>query len=176
MSHLDTLLERNRSFARTEARDKVPAVPFIPNRQLVVLTCIDPRVDPAQVLGLELGDAIVVRNVGGRVTASVLQDLEWISHLHREKTPGADWFEIAVVHHTDCGSALFADDALREEFARLGHHDSTELAELAVVDPTKTVPADIDRLRADPLLDSASTARGFSYDVVTGLLTEVVQP
>ncbi|WP_028936261.1 beta-class carbonic anhydrase [Pseudonocardia spinosispora] len=174
MKHMDTLLERNRAFARTDAKDRVPAVPFIPNRQLVVLTCIDPRVDPAQVLGLELGDAIVVRNVGGRVTASVLRDLEWISHLHREKTPEADWFDIAVVHHTDCGSALFADETLREQFARLGHHDSVELAELAVVDPAKTVAADVETLRAAPLLDPASAVTGYVYDVATGLLTEVV--
>ena len=176
MSNLNTLLERNRSFARTEAKDKVPAIPFIPNRQLVVLTCIDPRVDPAQVLGLELGDAIVVRNVGGRVTAAVLQDLGWISHLHREKTPDADWFEIVVVHHTDCGSALFGDETLRAEFARLGHYDSAELAELAVVDPAKTVAVDVETLRAAPLVDSGTNVSGFVYDVATGLLTEVVRP
>jgi carbonic anhydrase len=176
MSHLDALLERNRTFSRSGAKDRVPAIPFIPNRQLVVLTCIDPRVDPAQLLGLELGDAIVVRNVGGRVTPAVLQDLGWISHLHREKTPDADWFEIAVVHHTDCGSALFADRTLREDFARSGRYDPTELAELAVTEPAETVARDVETLRAAPLIDSHSAVSGLVYDVATGLLTEVVSP
>jgi carbonic anhydrase len=59
MTNIDMLLERNRAFARTNARDRVPTIPFIPNRQGFVITCIDPRVDPAAVLGLQLGDALI---------------------------------------------------------------------------------------------------------------------
>jgi hypothetical protein len=94
-----------------------------------------------QVFGLELGDAIVARTVGGRVTPAVIQDLAWISYLHEMKTPDADWFEFAVMHHTDCGSGFFADDALRHGFAARGFDDA-ELAALAVLDPAATVPAD----------------------------------
>ena len=61
-------------------------------------------------LGLGLGDAIVAHNVGGRVTPAVLEDLAWISYLHEAKTPDAEWFELAIVHHTDCGSGFFADE------------------------------------------------------------------
>ena len=117
MSNFDELLRNNASFARTGAKDRVPEIPFIPNKQVYILTCIDPRVDPAQVFGLELGDAIVARTVGGRVTPAVIQDLAWISYLHETKTPDADWFELAVMHHTDCGSGFFADDGLRHGFA-----------------------------------------------------------
>jgi carbonic anhydrase len=148
MTNIDLLLERNRAFARTTARDRVPAIPFIPNRQTFVITCIDPRVDPAAVLGLELGDAIVDRNVGGRVTPAVLRDVGWISHLHRAKTPDAEWFELAVIHHTDCGSGLLADDALRHEFADQGGYDDAALAALAVLDPATTVAADVASLLA----------------------------
>src|SRR3984885_14994790 len=84
MGNMDELLERNKAFAETDLKDRVPAIPFIPNRQVYVLTCIDPRVDPASILGLELGDAIVGRNVGGRVTPAVVQDVAWISYLHEE--------------------------------------------------------------------------------------------
>src|SRR4051812_15024452 len=108
MTDFDALLQRNRDFAETDAKNAVPNIPFIPNRQLYVMTCIDPRVDPANILGLELGDAIVARNVGGRVTPAVLQDVAWISYLHEVKTPDSNWFEIVVIHHTDCGSGLFA--------------------------------------------------------------------
>jgi carbonic anhydrase len=119
------LLERNRAFAATDARTKSPEIPFIPSKQIYILTCIDPRVDPAQVFGLELGDAIVARTVGGRATPAVIQDLAWISYLHETKTPDADWFELAVMHHTECG--LFADEDLRHGFAARGFDDA-ELA------------------------------------------------
>src|ERR1700759_1939801 len=145
MSNFDELLCRNAGFAQTDAKDWVPPIPFLPNRQGDILTCIDPRVDPAQLFGLELGDAIVARTVGGRVTPAVLQDLAWISYLHETKTPDADWFEFAVMHHTDCASGFFADDGRRHEFPARGGYDDAELAALAVLDPAATGPADVDR-------------------------------
>jgi carbonic anhydrase len=175
MTHMDELLERNRAFARTGARDRVPAIPFIPNRQAFVITCIDPRVDPASVLRLELGDAIVDRNVGGRVTPAVIQDVAWISYLHEAKTPDADWFELAVIHHTDCGSGFFADPQLRHGFAGRGF-DEAALAELPVLHPEETVRVDVDRLIAAPAVSPRIKVSGYSYDLETGLLTTVVPP
>jgi carbonic anhydrase len=75
MSNFDALLRGNPDIARTDAKDRAPAIPFIPNKQVYIRTCIDPRVDPAQVFGLQLGDAIVARAVGGRVTPELIQDL-----------------------------------------------------------------------------------------------------
>src|SRR6202046_5422927 len=164
MSNFDELLERNASFARTGAKDRVPAIPFLPNRQVYILTCIDPRVDPAQLFGLELGDAIVARTVGGRVTPAVLQDLAWISYLHETKTPDADWFEFAVMHHTDCGSGFFADDELRRGFAARGYDDA-ELAGLAVIDPSVTVPVDVATVLKAPQVSSRIKVTGLAYDV-----------
>src|ERR1700744_1679072 len=140
MSSFDELLPRNQAFARTDAKDRAPAIPFIPNRQVYILTCIDPRADPAQLFGLDLGDAIVARPGGGRVTPAMLQDLAWISYLHETKTPDADWFEFAVMHHTDCGSGFFADDELRHGFSARGY-DRPELARPAVLHPSGPVPA-----------------------------------
>jgi carbonic anhydrase len=173
MSNFDELLRNNASFAATDAKDRVPAIPFIPNKQAYIITCVDPRVDPAQVFGLELGDAIVARNVGGRVTPSVIQDLAWISYLHETKTPAADWFEVAVVHHTDCGSGLYADEELRHGFAARGF-DEAELAGLAVVDPAATVPGDVEKIITAPQVSSEIKVSGYTYDVKTGLLTTVV--
>ena len=173
MSNFDELLERNASFARTGAKDRVPSIPFLPNRQVYILTCIDPRVDPAQLFGLELGDAIVARTVGGRVTPAVLQDLAWISYLHETKTPDAGWFEFAVMHHTDCGSGFFADDELRHGFAARGYDDA-ELARLAVLDPSVTVPVDVDKVLGAPQLSRRIRVTGLAYDVKTGLVTTVV--
>lgn len=175
MPNFDELLRNNVSFARTSAKDRAPEIPFIPNKQVYILTCIDPRVDPAQVFGLQFGDAIVARTVGGRVTPAVIQDLAWISYLHETKTPDADWFELAVMHHTDCGSGLFADDDLRHGFAARGFNDA-ELAALAVLDPAATVPGDVDKIINAPQVSSAIKVSGYSYDIKTGLVTTIVPP
>ena len=175
MSNFDELLRNNARFAATAAKERVPAIPFLPNKQVYVLTCIDPRVDPAQVFGLELGDAIVARTVGGRVTPAVIQDLAWISYLHQVKTPDADWFELAIMHHTDCGSGFFADDALRHGFAERGFDDA-ELAKLAVLDPAATVPVDVEKVLEATAVSARIKVSGFSYDVKTGLVTTVVPP
>jgi carbonic anhydrase len=175
MPNFDELLRNNARFARTGAKDSVPAIPFIPNKQVYILTCIDPRVDPAQVFGLRLGDAIVARTVGGRVTPAVLRDLAWISYLHEVKTPGADWFELAVMHHTDCGSGFFADDDLRHGFAARGYDDA-ELAALAVLDPAVTVPLDVEEIINATQVSPRIQVSGYSYDVKTGLVSTVVPP
>jgi carbonic anhydrase len=178
-SHFATYLERNAGFAATDAKDNVPAIPFIPFNQLYVITCIDPRVEPAAILGTRLGEAIVARNVGGRATPSVIKDLAWICHLHENKTPGADWFEVAVIHHTDCGSALFADGRLRHGYAARGGYDEPTAAAMAVLDPVETVREDVERLRTAPELEPSRhdlRIGGYAYDLKTGLITTVVQP
>jgi carbonic anhydrase len=172
MSTFGDLLARNARFAATDAKDRVPAIPFLPNQQIYLITCIDPRVDPAALLGLDLGDAIVARNVGGRVTDSVLADLAWISYLHEVKTPDAPWFDVGVIHHTDCGSGLMADAELRAAFVDRGFDDAT-LRATAVVDPARTVSVDVQRIVDAPTISDRIRVSGFVYDVHTGLLTDV---
>lgn len=173
MSRFDDLIDRNAHFAQTEAKDHLPAIPFIPNRQVYILTCIDPRVDPASTLELQLGDAIVARTVGGRANSSFIEDLAWIVYLHETKTPDAEWFEIAVIHHTDCGSALMADDELRAGFVAQGHDDH-ELLDTAVVDPDQTVAVDVDRILSASFLPDAVMVSGYAYDTAAGRLHQVV--
>jgi carbonic anhydrase len=171
--NFDDLLAGNARFARTDAKDRVPAIPFLPHKQVYVITCIAPRVDPSDVLGLTLGDAIVARNVGGRVTDAVLADLAWISYLHETKTPDAPWFEVAVMHHTDCGSGLMADDELRRGFVDRGFDDLT-LKHTAVLDPADTVPGDVRRILDAGTVSGDIPVSGWSYDVATGLVSPVV--
>jgi carbonic anhydrase len=175
MSNFDELLANNRKFAAGDAKERVPEIPFLPNKQVYIITCMDPRVDPAALLGLTLGDAIVARNVGGRVTDSVLSDLAWISYLHETKTPDAPWFELAVIHHTDCGSGLMADDDLRAGFVARGFNDE-ELQRTAVLEPATTLPHDVRRIVESPVISDQIAVRGYRYDVKTGQLTEVVAP
>jgi len=178
-SNFAVYLERNEKFAATDAKLEIPAIPFIPFKQLYIITCVDPRVEPAAVLGAKLGEAVIARNIGGRVTPSVVKDLAWVCHLHENKTPDADWFEVAVIHHTDCGAGLFADAELRRGYAARGGYDEHTAAAMAVLDPAETARADVALLRAAPELASGDYALkigGYAYDVKTGLITTVVDP
>ncbi|HUA48903.1 MAG TPA: hypothetical protein VMA77_26955 [Solirubrobacteraceae bacterium] len=175
-SHITPLLERNRAFAASDARTHPPRLPFLPHQGLYVITCIDPRTDPALFLGLRFAEAIVARTVGGRATAAVIQDLAYIGYLVESKAPEGPYFEAAFIHHTDCGSGLLADEQLRHGFARRTGYDEDALAELPVLDPIATVRGDVERVLSDPRISPRITVSGHVYDVDTGLITTIVGP
>ena len=163
-------LERNRAFAAAGGHEG--AVVF-PRLGLFVVTCIDPRVDPAHFLGLGLSDAIVLRNVGGRVTPEGINDVAFIGQLAESILPDGPLFEVAVIHHTQCGTGALADDDFRGRYAeRIGAREST-LRERAVLDPAGTVIQDVERLRTAPAISRRVTVSGHVYDVVTGLVQTI---
>ena len=171
-ANIDPALERNRAFAAGGGHEG--AVVF-PNLRLFVITCLDPRVDPAHFLGLGLSDAMVVRNVGGRVTRDVINDVAYIGQITESVVPYGPLFEVAVIHHTQCGAGALADDAFRRRYAeRIGVEEST-LREHAVLDPAATVARDVGRLRSAPAISPRVTVSGHVYDVLTGLV-ETVMP
>lgn len=174
-SRFATLLVRNEVFASTDAKSQVPEIPFIPNQLSFVITCLDPRTEPAAFLGVGLGDAIVLRTIGGRVTPAVLRDVAYISYLLETKAPDGPWFELAVVHHTDCGSTFLADEELRHDFAQRSGFDEDALAALPAVDPYQTVRTDVELLRSAPQLSPKIEISGHVYDVKTGLVTTIVR-
>ncbi|WP_236258992.1 carbonic anhydrase [Streptomyces hygroscopicus] len=99
-------------------------------------------------------------------------------HLHENKTSDADWFEIAVIHHTECGSGLLADDDLRAGYAARGGWDEQTSLWMAVLEPSKTVQEDVAKLRSAPELAPGIgniTVGGYVYDLATGEVTTVVQ-
>jgi carbonic anhydrase len=165
------LLERNEQFALTYT--PVPLGP--PAAQLLVITCLDHRVDPAIVLGLRLGDAPVIRNAGGRVTPAVINDLAYLAFLGGELFGGQDvpatLFEVAVVHHTQCGTGLLADPGFRQRAAEATGLSEAALEASAVADPHLTVKADVELLLASPLLSPKVSVSGHVYDIATGRVT-----
>jgi len=170
-SNVDPALERNRAFAAIGGHEG--AVVF-PNLRLFVITCLDPRVDPAHFLGLGLSDAMVVRNVGGRVTPEVINDVAFIGQISENLLPDGPLFEVAVIHHTQCGAGAFADDTFRHAYAeRIGAEESG-LREHAVLDPMATVTRDVERLRSAPAISPRTTVSGHVYGVVTGLVETVL--
>jgi len=170
-ANIDPALERNRSFAAAGGHEG--AVVF-PNLRLFVVTCLDPRVDPAHVLGLGLSDAIVVRNVGGRVTQEVINDVAFIGQIAELALPEGPLFEVAVIHHTQCGAAALADDGFRRRYAERIGGDESILREHAVLDPIATVTQDVERLRSARGVSPRMTVSGHVYDVVDGLVETVI--
>jgi carbonic anhydrase len=167
----DAALARNRAFAAAGGHEG--ALVF-PNLGLFVITCCDPRVDPAYFLGVGLSDAVVVRNVGGRVTPEVINDVAFIGQIAESVLPDGPLFEVAVIHHTQCGTGALADDTFRHRYAeRIGADEST-LRDHAVLDPASTVTSDVERLRAAPAIPVRIAVSGHVYDVVSGLVQTVV--
>jgi carbonic anhydrase len=175
MSNFTPLLDRNRAFAAEPGATKAPVIPRL---MTLVVACLDPRVEPAAVLGVELGDAIVLRNAGGRVTDAVIADIALITRIAEVMgaMTGDAEFEIAVVHHTQCGTGFLADDTFRHDFAGLTGLDETALAGEAVVDPAVTVRTDVQRLLDSPLVSDRFSVSGHVHDLETGLVTTVVAP
>ena len=170
-ANVEVALERNRAFAAAGGHEG--AVVF-PRLRLFVITCLDPRVDPAHFLGLGLSDAMVVRNVGGRVTPEVINDVAFIGQLAENILPEGQLFEVAVIHHNQCGTGALADDTFRRRYAeRIGAEEST-LREHAVLDPAATVTRDVERLRSSPAISPRDTVSGHVYDVTTGLVQTVL--
>jgi carbonic anhydrase len=174
MTRMTPLLERNEQFARTYT----PVALGLPAAQMVVVTCLDHRVDPAIVLGLRLGDAPVIRNAGGRVTEAVIGDIAYLAYLAEQlfgdQRRADTLFEVAVVHHTQCGTGFLADPSFRRQAAEATGLSEAALEATAVADPQTTVIFDVERLLSSPLLSPKVSVSGHVYDVATGRVTTTI--
>lgn len=171
MDSIATVLDRNQQFA--DQRHDAGLL-IMPRLGMTVIGCLDPRVDPAYVLGLELGDAAVIRNVGGRVTPAVLELLALLAlGFPGGTTPGGAGAQadLVVLQHVQCGIVRMqkAPDALAAYFGI----PESELAARAVADPRAAVAVDLALLAAHPGIAAAYTVTGLVYDVTTGTV-EVV--
>ncbi len=161
---MDDLLAGNARYAERFAGGELSARPA---RHLVILTCMDTRLDVYAMLGLQLGDAHVLRNAGGRVTDDVLRSL--IVSIEVLGTTA-----VAVIQHTDCGMATATEDELRALVReRRGADPEPAVRFLTIDDHAETIRADVAWLRASPLLPTDLDVRGFLYDVKTGRLQPI---
>ena len=137
-----------------------------PLLHLVVLTCMDARIDVAALLGLRPGDAHVIRNAGGRATTDAIHGIAISQALLGTR-------EVLVMHHTECAMSRFTQAELAARIAAATNHPFTE--ELGVIaDDLQAVREDIGRLRVSPALVHRDKIRGFLYNLATDALTEVV--
>ena len=162
MGITDELLERNAAYAA----DYIPDRPLAPQRHLAVVACMDSRLDTFAMLGLDIGDAHVIRNAGGVVTDDVIRSLT-VS----QRKLGTR--EVILIHHTDCGSLTFTDDELRNELL-----DETGLKPTWSPESFNDLDADLrqsmERVQRCPFLVETTQVRGFVFDVHSGQLREVV--
>jgi carbonic anhydrase len=179
MNSLDDLLQRNKDFAvrQTAAGTLMPSLPqALPNVKAIIIGCADMRVDPADVLGIKPGEAVVMRNIGGRITPGLLEQLGLLGRIGEVagKVPGGGGeFHIIVLQHTDCGiTRLVGDPDLLAHYFQI---QEAQLKAKAVTDPRAAVAADVAALRAIPALPSGWLISGLVYDVANGLV-EVVVP
>jgi carbonic anhydrase len=171
VSGIEIAIARNRAFADG---GKHEGASLLPTLGLLVLTCLDGRVDPAHILGVDLSEALVIRNNGGRVTPQVIEDLAYISELADAARPEGPLFEIAVIQHTQCGASRLADDSFRSRYADRIGVDESSLREYAILDPAATVATDVDRIRTATAISPRMRVSGHVYDVATGLIETVI--
>ncbi|MFJ9542187.1 carbonic anhydrase [Streptomyces sp. NPDC101225] len=170
MTRLTPLLDHNERFAR----DHTPVPLGLPAARLVLVTCLDHRIDPAALLGLRPGDAPVIRNAGGRVTDTVIHDVSYLAFL-AESLLGATGplFEVAVLHHTQCGTGFLADPAFLHRAARATGVAETVLGASEVADPERTAREDAERLLASPLVPATVSVSAHVHDIETGRVRTV---
>ena len=171
MSSTQTLLHRNKQFAGSFG---FADLPIIPTLRTVILACTDARVDPAHIFGLELGESVVMRNNGGRLTPAVLDEIITLAHLVGGMEGGsAGPFNLAIVQHTRCGAERFADPELRR---MLRDRAGVDVSASAIDDHRASIHEDVARLRDDPRVPGHVTVSALLYDVDTGGVEEVVAP
>ena len=163
MSVTDEYLSNNAAYAESFGGQ----LPMPPSRQVAVVACMDARIVVSRILGLEEGDAHVIRNAGGVVTDDAIRSLA-IS----QRLLGTN--EIILIHHTDCGMLTFTDDAVKRQI-----QDDTgikpEWAAEAFSDLDEDVRQSIARIKASPFIPHKDQIRGFVYEVTTGKLREVTE-
>lgn len=180
MSHLDHMLRHSKEFAvqQSSVGTLMPSLPrALPNVKAIIIGCADMRVDPALIFGLQPGEAVVIRNIGGRVTPGLLEQLGLLGRIGQvagEVPGGGGEFHLVVLQHTDCGITRLAND--RAMLGRYFQVPDTEVKTRAVTDPRAAVAADVATLRDISALPDEWLLSGLVYDVATGRVETVVPP
>jgi carbonic anhydrase len=162
MSQTDELLRNAEKYAENFDKGDLPMPPA---RKVAIVACMDARLSPFALLGLEVGDAHVIRNAGGVVTEDEIRSLA-IS----QRLLGTE--EIILLHHTDCGMQTFTDDEFRQSIQEETGIKPTWSAE-CFSDVDEDLRQSLARIQASPFIPKKDSVRGFVYEVETGRLREV---
>jgi carbonic anhydrase len=163
MGVFDEMLAHNAQYAETFGLGHLQTPPV---RKLVILTCMDSRMDLEQLLGLQVGDAHMIRNAGGLATDDAVRSLLLSTHLLGTRA-------IAIIQHTECGLLSITDEQMRFRLTSETGKDASHLTFHAFTDLDRTTAEQIKRVREHPFLPKNIQVRGFVYDVKRGSLREV---
>ena len=163
MTIIQEFLKANEAYAANFQKGHLPMPPA---RRVAVLTCMDARLDPARFLGLQEGDAHVIRNAGGRASEDAIRSL-----VSSEQLLGTT--SVVVIHHTDCGMLTFSNTDLRTKLKQELQAEADHLDFLPFSDLEQSVRDDVATLKASPLIPDTVEISGFIYDVKTGKLLPV---
>jgi carbonic anhydrase len=175
MNNLDLMLKRNKEYAAQRSEPGTLMPQSLPNVKAVIIGCADMRVDPAHVLGTKPGEAVVIRNIGGRITPGLLEQMGMLGRIGEVAGAipgGGGEFHLIVLQHTDCGITRLAKDT-----SMLAHYfqiQEREVEAKSILDPRVAVAIDVAALRSIPALPGEWLISGLVYDVVTGLVDVVV--
>lgn len=145
-------------------------LPILARTRTIIVSCVDARVHPGRIFGLEPGDAFVLRNVGGRVTPHMLAQVALVQTLVGHQ-PDTGPLDVVVVHHTACGTVRFRDDDLRDRAAAAAGIDEAEIRPMIVGDPHESVAED--KALLEGALPEGTAVHAFVYDLATGRVTQV---
>ena len=172
MTAIDSLIQRNEEFA---THGFAADLSLMPTLRTIIIGCVDPRVDPAHVLGIQPGEAIVIRTIGGRITPATLQTMALLGMLPQLEGAGpVTGLSFVVMQHTDCGITRLA--RVPDQLAAYLGVAPEDLETKAPRDPYAAVAVDVADLTALPSLPAGSTVSGVVYDVETGRVEVVVPP
>ena len=173
MDFLEKIGARNAEFAEAGSWKTLR---IIPSTKSIIVGCLDPRVDPMDIFGLEPGEAAIIRNIGGRINPALLETLILLPTVARAagQEMGVGW-NLIILHHTDCGIIgcyKYAPDLLASHLGVT----RPELDAMSITNPREAVAMDVATYQANPALPGSFLISGLVYDVASGKIETVVPP
>lgn len=173
MDFVESITLRNEEFAKTRF---APELKLIPSSKTIIIGCLDPRVDPLDILGLSPGEAAIIRNIGGRINPALVETLTLLPVVTRAagQDMGPGW-NLLILHHTECGIIGCYKHAPDQLASHLGVSRS-ELDAMSIMDPHAAVALDIEAYRRNLEIPAEFTVSGLVYHVATGRVEIVIPP
>lgn len=173
MDYVNKLIENNKTFSKEKF---ITGLKMLPKQKVMIIGCVDPRVNPEEIFGIEMGDAAIIRNIGGRLNPATFDMLRVLRVVSKSagQMVGEGW-NIILLQHTDCGIVNCLHHAPEVLTNSFGVKTREELSNFSIDDPFKAVEVDVAAFEANPNKPVGATITGLVYDVESGHVITVVE-